>query len=112
MTDLDPIVERARMAFMAALTPAELENAKAQFLGKSGQMTELMKGMATLDVEQKKSRGAAINLAKQAIESALFEKRQALAGAELEMQLKSGIGRQSAGSSAHRRGATSCVPNA
>ncbi len=89
MTDLDPIVERARMAFMAALTPAELENAKAQFLGKSGQMTELMKGMATLNVEQKKSRGAAINLAKQAIESALLEKRQALVDAELEMQLKS-----------------------
>jgi phenylalanyl-tRNA synthetase alpha chain len=27
-------------------TPADLENAKAQFLGKSGRITELMKGMA------------------------------------------------------------------
>jgi phenylalanyl-tRNA synthetase alpha chain len=88
MTDLDPIVESAKVAFIAALTPAELENAKAQFLGKSGRMTELMKGMATLNVEQKKSRGAAINLAKQAIESALFERRQALADAELDLQLK------------------------
>ena len=88
MTDLDPIVQSARAAFLAALTPADLENAKAQFLGKSGQMTELMKGMAALSVEQKKSRGGAINLAKQSIESALLERRQALADAELAMQLK------------------------
>jgi phenylalanyl-tRNA synthetase alpha chain len=47
-----------------------------------------MKGMAALSVEQKKSRGAEINAAKQAIESALHERRQALANAELEAQLK------------------------
>jgi len=47
-----------------------------------------MKGMAALSVEEKKSRGAAINLAKQAIESALTERRQALADAELQTQLQ------------------------
>lgn len=88
MTDLDTIVNGAKAAFSAALTPADLENAKAQFLGKSGRMTELMKGMAALSADDKKSRGAAINLAKQAIESALTEQRQALALVELEKQLK------------------------
>ena len=34
-------------------------------------------------VEEKKTRGAAINLAKQAIEAALNERRQSLADAEL-----------------------------
>ena len=88
MTDLDPIVQSARTAFATALTPADLENAKAQFLGKAGKMTELMKGMAALTVDEKKSRGAAINTAKQAIESALLERRQALAEEELNRQLK------------------------
>ena len=88
MTDLDTIVQSAQTAFAAASTPAALENAKALFLGKSGQMTDLMKGMAALSVEEKKSRGAAVNLAKQAIELALFERRQALVDAELYKQLK------------------------
>jgi phenylalanyl-tRNA synthetase alpha chain len=89
MTDLDTLVQAAREQFAQAATPADLENAKALFLGKSGRVTELMKGMAALSVDEKKTRGAAINLAKQAIESALTERRQALAEAELQAQLQS-----------------------
>ena len=88
MNDLDAIVEGARQAFGHAMAPADLENAKALFLGKSGRMTELMKGMAALSVEEKKTRGAAINLAKQAIESALNTRRRALADEELQQQLR------------------------
>jgi len=88
MNELDAIVDSAKSSFAQAVTPADLENAKARFLGKAGQITELMKGMAALSVEEKKSRGAAINLAKQAIESALNERRQALADTELNTQLQ------------------------
>src|SRR3954449_2652463 len=86
--EFDSIVATAREAFGKAHTPADLENAKAQYVGKSGRITELMKGLGALSVEEKKSRGAAINQAKQAIEAALAERRQALADAELEAQLK------------------------
>ena len=48
MNELDSLVDTARAAFAQAKTPAELENAKAQFLGKSGRITELMKGMAEM----------------------------------------------------------------
>ncbi|MFZ3126853.1 MAG: phenylalanine--tRNA ligase subunit alpha [Rhodoferax sp.] len=88
MNELNAIVDTAKAAFSEALTPADLENAKALFLGKSGRITELMKGMAALSVDEKKSRGAAINLAKQAIETALTARRQALADAELQTQLQ------------------------
>ena len=88
MNELDTLVRGAQAAFAAAATPADLENAKAQFLGKSGRITELMKGMAALSVDEKKTRGAAINVAKQAIEAALNDCRQALADAELQAQLK------------------------
>ncbi len=86
--ELDSIVESARRAFAQARAPAELENAKAQFVGKAGRMTELMKGLAALGVQEKKARGAAINAAKQAIEAALSDRRQALADEELNAQLK------------------------
>lgn len=88
MNELDALVDSARADFAQATTPADLENAKAQYLGKSGRITELMKGMAALSVDEKKSRGAAINQAKQAIEAALTDRRQALADAELQSQLK------------------------
>ena len=88
MNELDSLAADAQTAFAQATTPAELENAKALFLGKSGRVTALMKGMAALSVEEKKSLGAAINVTKQSIETALTERRQALADAELQIQLK------------------------
>ncbi len=88
MNELDVLVDSAKTSFAQALTPADLENAKAQFLGKAGRITELMKGMAALSVDEKKSRGAAVNVAKQAIEAALTARRQALADAELQLQLQ------------------------
>ena len=88
MNDLDALVDSARSGFEAATTPSELENAKARFLGKSGRLTEMMKGLSALGVEDKKIRGAAINQAKQAIEGALGARRMALADLELQSQLK------------------------
>ena len=88
MNDLDALVQSAAAQFAQANTPNDLENAKAQFLGKSGRVTELMKGMAALPVDEKKAQGALINQAKQAIEAALSSRRAALAQAELDKQLK------------------------
>ena len=48
MNELDSMVDSATAAFAGAVTPAGLENAKALFLGKTGRVTELMKGMAAL----------------------------------------------------------------
>ena len=86
--DLDALARQAAACFAQAATPAELEDAKARFLGKSGAITALMKGLAQLGIDEKKTRGAAINQAKQAIEAALAARRQALQDAELERQLQ------------------------
>jgi phenylalanyl-tRNA synthetase alpha chain len=88
MNDLDLLVQGAQAEFAAAPNPAELENAKARYLGKSGRMTELLKGLATLPPEEKKARGAEINQAKQRIEAALTAAREQLADAELAKQLQ------------------------
>ena len=88
MNELDALVASAQDSFEQAQTAADLENAKARFLGKSGQLTELMKGLGKLSVEEKKTRGAAINVAKQGVEQALQARRQAMADAQLAVQLQ------------------------
>jgi len=88
MNDLDTLVRAAQEAFDAAPTPAELENAKARYIGKAGQLTELMKGLARLSVDEKKTRGAAINQAKNQVEALLQARRDALADDELQAQLR------------------------
>ena len=49
MNELDAIVENARKGFEQAATPAELENAKAQFLGKAGRITDLHPAPAAVE---------------------------------------------------------------
>ena len=88
MNDLDQLVAQATTDFAAAATPAALEDAKARLLGKAGRVTELLKGLSQATPEEKKTRGAAINQAKQRIEAALTARRQGLAEAELDAQLK------------------------
>jgi phenylalanyl-tRNA synthetase alpha chain len=88
MNDLDTLVATAAADFGAAPSPAELENAKARYLGKSGRVTELLKGLGALPPEVKKTRGAEINQAKARIEQALTAAREQLAQAELAAQLE------------------------
>lgn len=88
MNELDSLVEQAKQLFAACASPAELENAKAQYFGKAGHLTTLMKALSSLDIDAKKAQGALINAAKQAIEQALLDCRQKLADAELQAQLK------------------------
>ena len=88
MSDLDNLVSTARSEFAAAATPADLENAKARYLGRAGRVTELLKALGTLSVEEKKARGAQINATKQQIEAALDAAREALASAALDAQLE------------------------
>ncbi len=88
MNELESMVASATADFSAAATPADLENAKARYLGKAGRVTELLKALGALPVEEKKARGAEINAAKTQIEGALTARRQALADAELQQQLQ------------------------
>ncbi len=87
MDNLDSLVSEAQQAFAAISDPDALEQAKARFLGKSGQITELLKGLGKLPPEEKKTAGAAINRAKEAVEAALNARREAIRKATLEARL-------------------------
>jgi phenylalanyl-tRNA synthetase alpha chain len=87
MSDLATLVAQARSEFDACTDPAALENAKARYLGKSGALTDLLKGLGKLSAEERPAAGAAINVAKQQLEDALAARRTALADAKLAEKL-------------------------
>ena len=84
---LADLVSKAIADFSAAALPAELEDAKAKYLGKEGSLTALLKGLGKLQPDERKTAGAQINRAKESIELALVTRREALRDAQLEAQL-------------------------
>ena len=87
MQDLSQIIAQAQSAFAEATTPAALEDAKAKFLGKTGSITVLMKGLSKLTPEEKREMGQALGGAKRAVEQALEARREELANEKLAARL-------------------------
>jgi phenylalanyl-tRNA synthetase alpha chain len=87
MEQLSVIVSRALADFAAAPDPAALENAKARYLGKAGELTAFQSSLKSTAPEQRRDLGARFNAAKQEIEAALEARRRALAEARLAAKL-------------------------
>ena len=87
MQDLEQIVARALADFAAAPDSAALENAKARYLGKSGEITALQSTLKSAPPEQRRELGQKFNGAKQSIEAGLEARRAALAEARLSARL-------------------------
>jgi len=87
MDNLSRIVDTALAEFAACSDAAALENAKARYLGKTGSLTEQLKGLGKLSAADRPAAGARINEAKVRLEAALNARRAALADAKLEAQL-------------------------
>jgi phenylalanyl-tRNA synthetase alpha chain len=84
---LEKLVSEAVEAFARASTSAELEQAKARYLGKSGALTALLKGLGQLAPAQRPLVGGWINDAKLRIEDALSARRAALTQAAVDTRL-------------------------
>ena len=87
MQDLDKLVAEATTLFASIDDANALEQAKARYLGKSGALTDLLKGLGSLPAAEKPAAGALINVAKQALEQALHEQRERIAERMLESKL-------------------------
>jgi phenylalanyl-tRNA synthetase alpha chain len=87
MSDLQSILQEAQTALSATHSMPELEQTKARFLGKSGSLTEQLKGLGKLSVEEKKTAGAAINAVKSQVETLINDAKARILDAELESKL-------------------------
>jgi len=84
---LDSIVQDAVLLFAGITDAAQLEQAKARFLGKSGALTDLQKSLGKLAPAERPAMGARFNAAKEQIEKALADQRDRISSAKLEAQL-------------------------
>jgi len=87
MPKLEQIVAEATQAISATTSIADLEQVKARFLGKSGTLTELLKGLGKLPADEKPRAGAAINQAKAQVEALVQAQRDAILARELDGRL-------------------------
>ena len=89
MQELQKILDDALQSFAAIEDAAELENAKARYLGKEGSLTGLLKGLGKLSAEERPVAGARINQVKQQVEAALNAQRDAIQQRALNAKLAS-----------------------
>jgi phenylalanyl-tRNA synthetase alpha chain len=87
MANLDHLITESLIDFNACNEMPALENAKAKYLGKTGALTDALKGLGKLSNEERPAAGAAINVVKQAIEAALNARREAILNASQAAQL-------------------------
>jgi len=88
MENLETILQQALFEFSGVRRVAELEHAKARYLGKNGLVTELLKGLGKLPAEERPTAGNRINEVKQAVENALVARRAALRTQDMDAQLR------------------------
>jgi len=87
MKEVEQIVAEASRSIAATGSVADLEQAKARFLGKSGSLTELLKGLGKLSADERPKAGAAINQAKAKVEALIQSQRDAILARELDSRL-------------------------
>lgn len=88
MQDLDELVKDALTVFAQTGDPDALEQVKARYLGRSGLLTEQLKGLGKLPSAERPAMGARINAAKDALEQALQARREQLQQLKLEATLR------------------------
>jgi phenylalanyl-tRNA synthetase alpha chain len=88
MEQVTAVQTEAITAINAARSTDDLRAVELEFLGKSGKLSGLMKGIGALPNDQKPLFGAAVNQAKSQVEALLNQRIQDLKGGELNRQFE------------------------
>ncbi len=88
MQNLDAVKTKWLEAVAVAASPAALEEVRVKALGRSGEVSALMKGLGALSPEERREAGAKLNAVKDAVAAAIEARKAVLADAELDERLK------------------------
>ncbi|MEO5579773.1 MAG: phenylalanine--tRNA ligase subunit alpha [Gemmatimonadaceae bacterium] len=81
VTKIEALESRGTVLITAAATPADLEIARNQLVGrKSGELGALMRTLPSLPAEERREAGAVVNRVKVALEAALVERHTSFSG--------------------------------
>jgi phenylalanyl-tRNA synthetase alpha chain len=84
---LSKIEEAALQSAANVVTEAELQQVRARYLGRKGEMTAVMKGMGQLSAEERPLVGALANEVKDRLEAAFSERQEALRNELMQQKL-------------------------
>ncbi|MBA4793050.1 MAG: phenylalanine--tRNA ligase subunit alpha [Phenylobacterium sp.] len=87
MTDLDTLKTELTARVDAAGDIAELEAIRVAALGKSGQISELLKSLGKMSPDERREKGPAINGLRDAVAGRIAERKAAMEAAELDRRL-------------------------
>ena len=87
MENLEALAAEAAAKIAAAEEGRALEQLRVDYLGKKGQITELLKGLGKLSAEERPAAGAEINRVKQTLAEQIAERKAALASAAIAAKL-------------------------
>ncbi|MBF38698.1 phenylalanine--tRNA ligase subunit alpha [Idiomarina sp. UBA4520] len=85
---LEEIVAQAETAIANADNPQALDDVRVQYMGKKGQLTELLKGLGKLDPSERREAGQKINEAKQQVQTSINARKELLKAEELKAKLE------------------------
>lgn len=88
MENLESLKSAALKAIGSAESLESLKETERQYLGKSGLVTELLKGVKDLSIEEKQKTGKAINVLKTELEAAFESRGRELERAEIDRALQ------------------------
>lgn len=88
MQSLLELMGEAHQQISGAVSLAALDQVRVQYLGKTGLITEQLKQLGRLPPEERKVAGQEINLAKQALTSAIEMRRDSLQAEALNVRLR------------------------
>lgn len=86
-SQLAQISQAAENAIAESQDSQTLENIRVQYLGKKGQLTDLLKGLSQLPAKERPQAGQAVNAVKQALQQKITEQQLKLSEQALQKQL-------------------------
>lgn len=86
-SNIEAILKEAHLAIAAAKDLLELDGIRTAYLGKKGQLTEILKTLGTLAPDLRPQMGQIINQAKQELSTAIETRHQFLQQQKLEAEL-------------------------
>jgi phenylalanyl-tRNA synthetase alpha chain len=89
MENLDTLAGEARTAIEGARNGADLDTVRVEYLGKKGQITQLLKGLGKLSAEERPAAGAQINVVKQELLDSIHARRAGFEAAAVAERLAS-----------------------
>ncbi|MEA5534973.1 phenylalanine--tRNA ligase subunit alpha [Crocosphaera sp. XPORK-15E] len=86
-TELQTLQEEAQKEIAAVATLEDLEQLRINYLGKKGQLSQILRGMGKLSAEDRPRVGSLANDVKDALQNSLDQQRNTLETAKLKAQL-------------------------